>query len=67
MEEKIKIELKKIFRDKQFSDDVPALIGIGMLKAQWMDKGHGKAMEIYRRLKKVVDLNNIMNPGKMGF
>ncbi len=40
--------------------------GIGMLKAQWMDKEHGKAMEIYRVLKKVVDPNNIMNPGKMG-
>jgi len=40
--------------------------GIGMLKAQWMDKEHGKAMEIYRQLKTVVDPNNIMNPGKMG-
>ena len=40
--------------------------GIGMLKAQWMDKEHGKAMEIYRQLKKIVDPNNIMNPGKMG-
>ncbi len=40
--------------------------GIGMLKAQWMDREHGKAMDIYRQLKKVIDPNNIMNPGKMG-
>lgn len=62
---------KQIWKDAlDTAVDVGATIshhhGIGMLKAQWMNKEHGKAMEIYRHLKNVVDPNNIMNPGKMG-
>ncbi|MFQ5887546.1 MAG: FAD-binding oxidoreductase [Candidatus Hydrothermarchaeales archaeon] len=40
--------------------------GIGLLRARYMEKEHGSAMDIMRDIKKAFDENNIMNPGKMG-
>jgi len=40
--------------------------GIGAHKAAWMPDELGPAMELYRRFKKNLDPNNILNPGKMG-
>jgi len=40
--------------------------GVGLLRAGYMDKEHGQAMEVMRRIKKVFDPAGIMNPGKMG-
>ncbi len=39
--------------------------GIGINRAYWMDAKWGKSMEILREFKKVLDPNNIFNPGKI--
>ncbi len=40
--------------------------GIGILRSKWMEKEWtGPDMELARRIKRVVDPNNIMNPGKL--
>jgi glycolate oxidase subunit GlcD len=39
--------------------------GIGIARARFMEAEHGKAMELMRVIKKALDPNNIMNPGKM--
>lgn len=40
--------------------------GIGLLKAKFLPRELGGAMDFYRRIKKRLDPRNIMNPGKMG-
>ena len=41
--------------------------GIGLAKAQYMTLEHDPvAMDVMRRIKKMFDPNNILNPGKMG-
>jgi len=40
--------------------------GIGMLKAAYMEDEYGNAMDLLRAIKKTLDPNNIMNPGKLG-
>ncbi|MBI2359524.1 MAG: FAD-binding oxidoreductase, partial [Deltaproteobacteria bacterium] len=40
--------------------------GVGMKLAPLMAEEHGYGLEVMRRIKKVLDPNNIMNPGKMG-
>jgi glycolate oxidase len=41
--------------------------GVGIAKAPFMALEHDKAaMELMRSLKKLIDPNNILNPGKMG-
>ncbi|MDP3937478.1 MAG: FAD-linked oxidase C-terminal domain-containing protein, partial [Deltaproteobacteria bacterium] len=39
--------------------------GIGVLKAPWMAEEHGELLRIYHALKKSLDPNNILNPGKL--
>ncbi|MFX0180046.1 MAG: FAD-binding oxidoreductase [Candidatus Hodarchaeota archaeon] len=39
--------------------------GIGINRAHWMDKEWGKSMDIMRNIKKLLDPNNILNPGKL--
>ncbi|MFW9867929.1 MAG: FAD-binding oxidoreductase [Candidatus Thorarchaeota archaeon] len=39
--------------------------GIGLNRSYWMDAELGKSMEILRDIKKVLDPNNILNPGKI--
>ncbi|MFX1377097.1 MAG: FAD-binding oxidoreductase [Promethearchaeota archaeon] len=39
--------------------------GIGINRAHWMDEELGKAMVTLREIKKVLDPNNILNPGKI--
>jgi glycolate oxidase len=41
-------------------------IGIGVRYGHLMRKEHGAAFDIMRAIKKALDPNNIMNPGKMG-
>ncbi|MEK6562283.1 MAG: FAD-binding oxidoreductase, partial [Candidatus Binatota bacterium] len=41
--------------------------GVGVKLAHHMEKEHGYGLEVMRQIKKVLDPNNIMNPGKMGF
>jgi alkyldihydroxyacetonephosphate synthase len=40
--------------------------GVGYLKGPYMAAQMGPLMDIYRELKKQLDPNNILNPGKMG-
>ena len=39
--------------------------GIGINRSNWMDKEWGKGMEVLRDIKKILDPNNILNPGKI--
>jgi len=39
--------------------------GIGINRSHWMDKEWGVAMKTMRQIKKVLDPNNILNPGKI--
>jgi FAD/FMN-containing dehydrogenase len=40
--------------------------GVGVKLASHMKEEHGYGLEVMRQIKKVLDPNNIMNPGKMG-
>lgn len=40
--------------------------GVGVKLAPLMAEEHGYGLEVMRRIKKVLDPNNIMNPGKLG-
>jgi len=39
--------------------------GVGIVRAKYMDVEHGPAMDIMRAIKRTLDPNNILNPGKM--
>lgn len=39
--------------------------GVGVKLAPLMSEEHGYGVEVMRRIKKALDPNNIMNPGKM--
>jgi alkyldihydroxyacetonephosphate synthase len=39
--------------------------GIGINRSNWMDKEWGKSMEILKKFKRILDPNNIFNPGKV--
>ncbi len=39
--------------------------GVGLLKAPWMEQEHGPLVGIYSALKRALDPNNILNPGKL--
>jgi FAD/FMN-containing dehydrogenase len=41
--------------------------GVGVKLAPLMAEEHGYGLEVMRQIKKVLDPNNIMNPGKLGF
>ena len=40
--------------------------GVGIKLAPLMAEEHGYGLEVMRRIKKAVDPNDIMNPGKLG-
>jgi len=40
--------------------------GVGLHRGQWMDKEHGAALEALRSVKKALDPQGIINPGKLG-
>lgn len=39
--------------------------GIGLIRAKWMTKEHGPMLDLMKNIKKVLDPNNILNPGKL--
>jgi len=39
--------------------------GIGINRAQWMESEWGEAMKLLKEIKKFLDPNNILNPGKI--
>ena len=41
--------------------------GVGVKLAPLMAEEHGYGLEVMRQIKRTLDPNNIMNPGKMGF
>ncbi|MBU7033304.1 MAG: FAD-binding oxidoreductase [Theionarchaea archaeon] len=41
--------------------------GIGIMRAPWLAEELGTSYTILKRLKRMLDPNSIMNPGKMGF
>lgn len=41
--------------------------GVGMLRARFMERSLGEAFDVLRRVKKTLDPDNILNPGKLGF
>lgn len=40
--------------------------GVGLLKAPFMQREHGAGLDLYRTLKRVLDPDQVLNPGKMG-
>lgn len=40
--------------------------GVGIVRAKYMEREHGPALNVMRRIKQALDPNNIINPGKMG-
>ncbi|MBI2082712.1 MAG: FAD-binding oxidoreductase [Deltaproteobacteria bacterium] len=40
--------------------------GIGLLKSKWMPRELGEGLKFFQAMKKKLDPNGIMNPGKMG-
>jgi len=45
---------------------LPAEHGIGIIRADYMARAHGKGFDVMKAIKKAIDPQNIMNPGKMG-
>ena len=39
--------------------------GIGINRSNWMEKEWGKSFKILKEIKKIIDPNNIFNPGKV--
>ncbi|MBP1932716.1 FAD-binding oxidoreductase [Ammoniphilus resinae] len=39
--------------------------GVGIVRAQYMEIEHGTALEVMKAIKRTLDPNNILNPGKM--
>ncbi len=46
---------------------VSAEHGVGMAKSPYIAQQLGESLNVMRQIKKTLDPNNIMNPGKMGF
>ncbi len=40
--------------------------GIGIVRAKYMEREHGLALDVMRSIKQALDPKNILNPGKMG-
>ncbi len=46
--------------------NVSAEHGVGVLRAEWMEKIHGLGLEYIKKIKRVFDPRGILNPGKLG-
>ena len=40
--------------------------GVGLRRAHLMEREHGAGLTVMRELKRTLDPNDIMNPGKLG-
>ena len=52
---------------RKFKGTFSAEHGIGMAKSPYIKDELGVGLEVMERIKKTLDPNNILNPGKMGF
>lgn len=51
----------------KFQGTVSAEHGVGMAKSPYIGRQLGESLEVMKSIKKTLDPNNILNPGKMGF
>lgn len=66
--EKVKaIALEYIDMTLRYQGTVSAEHGIGMAKSPYIGKQLGETLNVMKDIKKTLDPNNILNPGKMGF
>lgn len=66
--EKVKnIALEFIDMTLRHKGTVSAEHGVGMAKSPYIGMQLGPALDVMREIKKSLDPNNILNPGKMGF
>lgn len=49
----------------KYSGTVTAEHGVGRARAPFLEKEHGYAVEVMRKIKRALDPNNILNPGKL--
>lgn len=61
------IALEFIEMTLRFKGTVSAEHGIGMAKSPYIRQQLGVSLDVMRDIKKTLDPNNILNPGKMGF
>ncbi|MCD1294235.1 FAD-binding protein [Methanocella sp. CWC-04] len=45
---------------------LPGEHGTGVIRGSYMTRAHGKSYEVMKTIKRAIDPENIMNPGKMG-
>jgi len=62
-----KIALEFIDLTLRFDGTLSAEHGLGMAKSPYIGQQLGESLNVMRDLKKALDPNNILNPGKMGF
>lgn len=66
--EKVKnIALEFIDMTLRYEGTVSAEHGVGMAKSPYIRSQLGDALDVMKTIKKSLDPNNILNPGKMGF
>jgi len=51
---------------QQMGGSIEYTHGVGVKLAPLMAEEHGYGLEVMRQIKRTLDPNNIMNPGKMG-
>ncbi|HMK34708.1 MAG TPA: FAD-linked oxidase C-terminal domain-containing protein [Desulfomonilaceae bacterium] len=61
------IALEFIDMTLKYQGTVSAEHGIGMAKSPYIGRQLGEALNVMKDIKKALDPNNILNPGKMGF
>lgn len=62
-----KIALEFIDMTLEHGGTVSAEHGVGMAKSPYIAKQLGESLNVMKDIKKTLDPNNILNPGKMGF
>jgi glycolate oxidase len=62
-----KIALEFIDMTLRFHGTLSAEHGLGMAKSPYIRRQLGEGLDLMKSIKKALDPNNILNPGKMGF
>nr|MDO8079811.1 FAD-binding oxidoreductase [Candidatus Freyarchaeota archaeon] len=65
--QKLKNLTREVYETAMFlGGNISAEHGIGVLRADWMDRIQGLGLNYIKRIKKVFDPKGILNPGKLG-